>query len=1163
MKTPHFFGFTLTLSIAAIAIGVAAFSATGFAQELAGQDEESALNEQTIYIPYEKLRETFERDGRGVFLPYEKFQQLWREARANQPKTGESSAPLGALITDIESVATLGKEIVSVDATIQIELLEEGWHRVPLRLNGAAIRSATIGDQAARIVSADDGSYELLVAHEGPEPATMELNLSYAKSLSKSGGQSNVAFQSPQAPVNRWAIRTGQRDIDVQIEPMIASTKKTADDEPENETDIDGGDEILAFVGAAPTVKIIWTPKSEGASGLAALVSVETYSRFQIAAGVARTSATMALDISRAKISSVSFEVPADQKVVNVFDRNVKKWDVENTDAGQTVTVELFEPALGRQSLAIELEQFIEAIEDREISVPQIKAKNVSRNSGIVVVNMSGDLRAEPAEKTGLLQMDVGELPAVLRNQKWDFAYRYASLPFALKLNIKKIQPLINVDQLLEVVLSPEKMHLELSSLYDIQLAGVFQVNLDIPVEFEIREIRPLARQGLESVPVEAFYRDSEDKDRVIVTLGRKAIGKFGLHVSLTRDLNDANLLHPSDTASEVQFDIPKAQLDGIEFSQGHVVVYAPESLQVNAAETKGLRTESFTNAFLRLSSAINANGSRPLLAFSFSHTDASLDLQAKRRRPQVVVQQVVIISVQSGVIKYDARLFYEVRYSGVRSLRLDVPTELVGELRNRSNNIVQQDLIPAPEDLADGYTAWTLTSDNEFFGQHEIRFTWEEKIADLPLGEGIVVNVDRLIPANIDRSTGQIVLTKSETIEVRPGAEASGLRPIDPQTDLSNGVTVSNAAMAFEFVDDWNLNLSATRFELQELKRTSISRAVIRAVALRQNELSVQCLYQMRSVGQRVSLQMPVGFDAATSFDDSPIRVNGRRVSPERGGKDVIYVPLTGQNLDQSFLLEVRYTIPGSSQQIDLPVFIDDPAVQKVYLCVYLPHEKALLHQSGPWTDEAFDEHNVSIAGLMNAHHENSLTNRMFRRRNENVDQLLSWVMEGVNCDSSANQKFEVDGRPYVFSALRPDPAPAGSIQLRTFNMTLLNVFVCGGLVLLGLLFLRSRLATQLAAALVTLAALLFTGVFFPLVTEHLFSESFLLTAVFVGVAWLLFDLMRWFRSLRRERAEFQTPESRPANLAINEGGSIPASEIEAVNDSPPPTNDSEGGAQ
>ena len=47
-----------------------AMPAVGLAQETNdGGDTPESINEQTIYVPYEKLREVFERDGRGVFCP--------------------------------------------------------------------------------------------------------------------------------------------------------------------------------------------------------------------------------------------------------------------------------------------------------------------------------------------------------------------------------------------------------------------------------------------------------------------------------------------------------------------------------------------------------------------------------------------------------------------------------------------------------------------------------------------------------------------------------------------------------------------------------------------------------------------------------------------------------------------------------------------------------------------------------------------------------------------------------------------------------------------------------------------------------------------------------------------------------------------------------------
>ena len=133
--------------------------AAGFGAEepAAGQVEqpavdEEAFREETIYIPYEKLREVFEKEGRGVFLPYEKFQQLWKAAQAHARGAAPLRRPTEALISEIDSVATIGAQVVDVVATLKVEIVGDQWVKVPLRLKGAALRSATIGGAPARIV---------------------------------------------------------------------------------------------------------------------------------------------------------------------------------------------------------------------------------------------------------------------------------------------------------------------------------------------------------------------------------------------------------------------------------------------------------------------------------------------------------------------------------------------------------------------------------------------------------------------------------------------------------------------------------------------------------------------------------------------------------------------------------------------------------------------------------------------------------------------------------------------------------------------------------------------------------------------------------------------------------------------------------------------------
>jgi hypothetical protein len=183
------------------------------------------IHEQTIYIPYDKLRQVFEQEGRGVFLPYGKFQELWRAAQAQWPTPRETALPVEALIQQIDSDATIGDQVVTVRAALRIEVLGKGWGSVPLRLRDAAIRSALIGGQPARITVDPEHGHQLLYHKESDAPEQLELTLEYARAFTKTPGQSSVSFEAPQAPINRWRVRVPEPGMAVQIEPMIAATR--------------------------------------------------------------------------------------------------------------------------------------------------------------------------------------------------------------------------------------------------------------------------------------------------------------------------------------------------------------------------------------------------------------------------------------------------------------------------------------------------------------------------------------------------------------------------------------------------------------------------------------------------------------------------------------------------------------------------------------------------------------------------------------------------------------------------------------------------------------------------------------------------------------------------------------------------------------------------
>lgn len=1103
-----------------------------------GGDDTSAIREQTIYVPYSKLQKVFEQQGRGVYLPYEEFQALWKQARAAMVIPADEKPPIDALIAEISSEAIVQEDVVRVTANLKIEVLSEGWHEIPLRLNDAAILSAKRDGQPARVMFKPEGGYWLLVEKTDPDPQQLAVTVEYTKSFAKSPGRNVVSFQAPQAPINQWRIRVPQAGVKVNIQPLVAATEEPSEDSPDGEAE---ETVVLAFVGAAPSVQIDWTPKAEGAMGLEALATVQTEQQVTIDEGVIRTRAQLNYTISRAELSQLVVEAPVDHKVLNALDANVREWTVQEVDGVNRVTVQLYEPARSTQQIIVEMEKFSEDMLQNAVIAPIVQAVGVGRQQGVLVVRVASSLRAETATRTGLLQLDSDELPPGLAGGQWDFSYRFPLLPFELSLNVEKVQPRIRTRELVEAYLEPERLTLDLLALYDIQRAGVFQLELDVPSGFEVRSVRGHAAAGYQAVAVDSHHLTGQEQTRLVVNLASKAIDKVGLFVELQRRLEDPNLLAPTGQTSQIALPLPRVAPGGVEQSTGRLLIYAPESLRINPTTQDGVQTISFAEA---LEGAESTRGgrfgvAREVLAYTYTRGPVDLALQVERRKPYITARQVLLARVESGVIKYEATLFYDIRYSGVKALRLDVPASLAEEIRNQTPNTAREaTLDPQPDDVDPEYVAWSLTGETEFLGEISVKFVWEKKLGELVVGKSAEQELPRLQPKNVDRAWGQIVIAKAETLDVRPAGEPVGLRPIDPQHDLMAGVQVDDAARGFEFYDDWKLDIAITRYELIEVKRTSIERAVIRMEVTRSDVISVQALYRMRSARQRLPIKLP----ADVEFDTDPLRINGRSVSLERGEQDQYFVPLAGRNTEKPFLLEVRYTTPGDQTRLDLPEFPSSPAVQKVYLCAYVPQELAVFGSRGPWTDE------------MSWRWYELFTQSPRPRQSDN--QLVAWVIEDLNVPSPM-EDFATDGQPFTFSTLQPAPPPNGSLSLATVRRNVLNGLIFVPILIIGLLVLRRSVPQKLAVVMLVVALLLIVGLFAPILARQLTGGALLSGLLVVAAAWLVWHAAQAWSALATARvsrrlARQQQLESQRAASPVLTAESASAAAPTAAGDTP-----------
>ncbi|WP_254513808.1 hypothetical protein [Anatilimnocola floriformis] len=1065
---------------------------------------ETPLREQTIYIPYAKLRALFEKEGRGVFLPYDKFQQLWNAAQAAGKRIEEIKPPVGAVISEIDSVAVINDkaDVVEVTATIKLEVLREGWNEVPLRLKDAAIRSAKLGDNAARLLHDPAVGYKLLFEKKGKEPEQLTLKVVYARAYNKSPGANSVQFDAPQAPVNRWEIRVSQPGVKVNVHPKLSATEASAEMANEGKPEDKKETVVEAFVGAADQVRIDWTPKAEGAAGLAALATVQVRQEVTIDERVVRTRAALIYEISRADLSKLQVAVPSDHDVVNVFDDNVKGWTQKADALGKVITVDLFQPARGTQNLVIELEKFIGDKEmpaemaRQQVKTPVIRAIDVGRQQGILVVRLAESLRSEVDSRLDLLQIDAAELPQPLAGQAWAYAFRYSRAAYDLTLTVESVKPQVEVDQLAEVFIEPQQTTLTLLAIYNITRAGVFQLEVDVPEGYDVRSVAGRNIAGAAGVQVDSHHLADRDikvtvngveesrksKSRLNVNLSRKALGRVALLVELQKRSEDPNLLSPTGKSSALDIPVMRVNPTSVARSQGRLLVYTPESLAVHPTEQVGLRPISPAEAVQGMESL--RVGRFPLLrelfAFAFTQEPARLKVEAERRKPYIEVQQTLIARVEQGVVKYESIFDFDVKYSGVKSLRIDVPKTLVGELRNQTPTIRERPMEPQPEKVSPDYTALELAGEAELLGPLQVKFTWQQKLEGLTAGKGVQISLPILKAVGVDRFWGQIAATRAETIDIGVDGEATGLRPIDPRVDMK--IRVPDAARAFEFHDDWSLSLLATRYELESVKKTSVEVGLVRIVAIRSGELNVQAMYRLLSAKQRIQVMLPEG----AAFDTQPLRINGQTVSLERDDKDNLFIPLAGHSPDAAVVVELRYFYKGNAGDLRVPTFLDsETAVQQVYLAAYLPEEQQLLGMTGPWTAENRAAWPPTLQGSSSDQH------------------LLNQIKENVAGCNTLGNDFRTDGTLYLFSALRP--TTADSLRLVSMNRTGLQVLVFLIIAVIGVALTARPIGERLWFLAAVVVAVVLIAVLLPTLAKAVITGSLTAAIGLVLLVWLV----------------------------------------------------------
>ncbi|MHC5011865.1 MAG: hypothetical protein ACYTG6_13125, partial [Planctomycetota bacterium] len=642
-----------------------------------GDEGEERPGIHKVYVPYRDLQKIFEKDGEGVFLPYDEFLELWE--RAYGPDGVEAEAPVEAAVRSAAYQGAADGDMVRLDATIEVEVLAAGWHRIPLDFGGAGVERAMLGDEPALLVPADKG-YHLLLKDQGRR--TLELSLRIA--APRQGDRRVAEFSLPPVPLTRLALTVPGDTTEVEISPRLASTTRPTDD---------GRTELLAFLGPVERITLSWRQREEEGPRVEPLVFAEESLDLRVDRGVLRSEVTATLTVLRAPLSEVQLLVPTDAVTLYVQGDGIRTW-ARSAD-GTRIDISLREPVRDRWQVRLGLERPLPEL-PADVALPLAAVEGVERETGFLRLLAGDGVKVEPRETPGLLQVDLAELPEPLRTAPPGRAvgYRFPARPGTVTVAVEALEPRISVDMGNRVVIRPEGTELRAVAQVTVERAGIFGVSFDLPDDVEVTAVR------VSGIEYDDHAVREEDGARVLAVEFRdRLLGTARIEV----DGRAPTPLPAEEEGGErdAEFDVPLLRLRAADHVRGYVGVHMDGALEYREVTRVGL-----VPLAAGLAACIEpppVAGSALPLSQSFEHHEGEIRyvIALRRRDPQVTAGVETAVRLEPNLTHLDVTLHYAVRYRGVDTFRFSAPLALDRRLRLGLEGV--QLLGPEPIEQEDG----------------------------------------------------------------------------------------------------------------------------------------------------------------------------------------------------------------------------------------------------------------------------------------------------------------------------------------------------------------------------------------------------------------------------------------------------------------------------
>lgn len=719
--------------------------------------------ERRIYVPFEDMEKVFQDGGRGVFLPYKEFLDLWNELTLKRDEE-EKEPPTGAVISKAEFTGKIEGDSAVIDAVIAVESFKKGWSELRLLEGDVAIGEADTGKAVLKVES--PGMKVLL-----PEKGAYTLRLKFYAPVIVNGSRRSVTLRLPRAGVSRLDLTVPGDGLEFEMKPAAAfSTVAGA-----------GATQLSCVIGAAESQELSWGTGTQVAK-MDPLILAQTTLKVAVGTGSISTQAELMYRLLRAPVTELRIGLPEAQEVLGVTGSGIREWRVEPPAAGRKVLVVVAEkPLKDEYRLGLTLEAPVANL-PAEVTVPEIEIVGASYARGQVTVSAEGQLDVTPKTLNQVTRMTAGSEGTGVVG-----VFRLLRQPWKLGLDVTEAKAQVEARSGTLVTVRREAVTLDAALDLTVRRVGIFDVKVDLPQGWMVTEV-----EGA----VDQWSVDAKVTPQVLtVKLKQQTSGavKLVIHAKQTRSQAADDLILPVLTVQDATRHEAKL----------HVSVHS--SLEPNTKDLGDFQQEDVVDggpADSLMPAPTVAEVGATKLGFRYRDAAKPAVLSFKSRSSQVSVDIRTLVEAREQSVRHQWTLAFEVAYAATDRFVLAVPKTIAEELRfidpaiKEINKTYKPTAPPTLPDL-DTYVLWEVILRAERSGSIVLSASHEKPMAIEPGKAGQVDLLQLHVPGAF-QETGQVAILKADSLEVRePKIET--LEQIDAR-ELSSELQRPGVSWAYKY---------------------------------------------------------------------------------------------------------------------------------------------------------------------------------------------------------------------------------------------------------------------------------------------------------------------------------------------------------------------------